>query len=129
AVETGATTWIEDPSNIHPISSNNGTPDILCTPAPSSPPLLDILFADSELSDLEQNDALLSEISDLLPEEVFQRFLCTSAQECALNTDGSLAETNDTLTEVSEIQPETRSTPTGQTAVQHLAVETGATTW
>ncbi|WP_230459819.1 hypothetical protein, partial [Sansalvadorimonas verongulae] len=69
AVETDATTWVRNPSTICRIASNNEASDILSI-SPSSPPLLSTLFP--ELSNLEQDDVLLSELSDLLQDDVFQ---------------------------------------------------------
>ncbi|MTI11777.1 C2H2-type zinc finger protein [Sansalvadorimonas verongulae] len=83
-VEAGATTWVRTPSTTCHISSNNEVPDILCTPTPtpSSPSPWHILYP---------------EFSE--PDDVRQSALCASAEESALDTD-------DTLTEVSQIRPD-----------------------
>ncbi|MTI11633.1 C2H2-type zinc finger protein, partial [Sansalvadorimonas verongulae] len=53
---------------------------------------------------MKQDDALLSELSDLLQDDVFQSALCASAGKCAFDT-GS------TLTEVSQSQPDSDQRP------------------
>ncbi|MTI11833.1 C2H2-type zinc finger protein [Sansalvadorimonas verongulae] len=90
-----ATTWIRTPSTICCISSDNEAPDILCTP-PSSPSFLDALFP--ELSGLEQDAPLLSELSDLLQDDVFQSAPCASAEGCAFDTP---SESDQRLTNIS----------------------------
>ncbi|MTI11644.1 hypothetical protein, partial [Sansalvadorimonas verongulae] len=89
AVETDATTWIRNPSDICHISSNNEAPDIVCTPS-SSTPFLDTLCR--ELSAFEHDVPIPSELSDLLQDDVLQSLLYACVGGGTLNTDDTLAE-------------------------------------
>ncbi|MTI12916.1 C2H2-type zinc finger protein, partial [Sansalvadorimonas verongulae] len=53
---------------------------------------------------MEQDDSVLSELSDFLQDDVFSSVLCASAGECTLDTNGI-------LTEVSQIQPDSDLQP------------------
>ncbi|WP_230460195.1 C2H2-type zinc finger protein, partial [Sansalvadorimonas verongulae] len=56
------------------------------------------------MSNLEQDETLLSELSDLLQDDAFQSVLCDSAGEFTPDTDS-------TLNEVSQIQPDNDQLP------------------
>ncbi|WP_230459816.1 hypothetical protein, partial [Sansalvadorimonas verongulae] len=112
-VETDATTWIRNSSNIYRISSNGEAPDILCTP-PSSP--LETLFP--ELSGLEQDDALHSGLSNLLQDDVFQSGLCANTEKYTFDTGGS-------LNEVSQGQSDSDQRPMNISGMHTLKVHAG----